>query len=152
MDLKDFIAENIDILIIIGAILLGFTLLKMATKILFRLIIILVILIGSYMGYQQIFGKNTIDDLSNLYCNKKNTDVTKCTCFIEPIVQDLNLRFSTEELNHLKKNKIKSNAEFIKSYKRKETEIKTCFEKLGKGTILEEILKDIKESGLQILK
>tara|TARA_B100000427_G_scaffold295323_1_gene274384 strand:+ start:241 stop:699 length:459 start_codon:yes stop_codon:yes gene_type:complete len=152
MDLKAFISENVDIILVAGAIILGFTLIKLATKILFRIIIFLVILIGIYMGYQQVLGKNIIDDLSNLYCETENLDLVKCTCFIEPILNDLSNRFSIQEIEQLKQNKLKSNAEFIKSYKTKELEIKNCFERLGESTILEEILKDIKKNGLKILK
>ena len=152
MDLNELISQNINIILVIGAIILGFTLIKLATKILFRIIIVLVILIGSYIGYQQILGKNIIDDLSNLYCKKENIDLIKCTCFVEPVLNDLKTRFSIQEIEKLKKNKLKSNAEFIKSYKIKEVEIQDCFETLGENTILEEILKDIKKNGLKILK
>ena len=140
MDFTSMITDNIDIILIIGAIILGLTLIKLATKILFRLIIILVIIVGSYLGYQQLLGKNIIDNFSNLYCTKENIDPIKCNCFVTPILDDLNTRFSQKELEALKKNKIKCNTEFIKSYKKNESGIKKCFEKSGKSTILEEIL------------
>ena len=41
----------------------------------------------------------------------------------------------------------------IKSYKNRELEIKNCFQKNGKkGNMLEEILHNIKNKGLEILK
>tara|TARA_B100001250_G_C19734544_1_gene760143 strand:+ start:858 stop:1310 length:453 start_codon:yes stop_codon:yes gene_type:complete len=150
MEIKEFIVENLDIVILVIGIILSLALLKLATKILFRLIIFLVILIGGYVGYQQIFEKNIIDDTYNLYCHEK-TEI-KCTCFVQPILAALENKFPKEELDKLKNNKLKCNTEFIKAYRLHEQKIKTCLNQNGENNILEEIVKDIKKSGLKILK
>ncbi|MBJ04851.1 MAG: hypothetical protein CMP65_02985 [Flavobacteriales bacterium] len=152
MDLEGFLIENMNILFLIIGIIVGLTLIKLATKILFRLIILIILIIGLYIGYQQVFQKNIIDNLTNLYCKEKETKTAHCTCFIDPILRDLEKRFPDESLDQLKKNKLKCNTEFIKSYKTMETEIKNCLTENNKDNILKEILNEIKNKGLKILK
>jgi len=126
---------------------------KLVTKILFRLIIVFVIAIFSLIAYQQFANTNIIDDIQLLYCEGKKSDPVKCTCFVKPIIMDLETRFSEIELEKLKTKKLKINTEFIKSYKRQENEITNCFETIGESSgILEEILNDVKQEGLKILK
>ena len=96
MEIKGFIIENLNIILLIIGIILSLALLKLATKILFRLIIFLVILIGGYIGYQQIFEKNIIDDVYNLYCHEIGE--IKCTCFVQPILAELKNKFPRLEL------------------------------------------------------
>ena len=153
MDIQGFIGQNLDIIIVLGAIIASLLVIKLVTKILFRLIIVLVISIITLITYQQVAGTNIIDDVKSLYCNGKNADLIKCSCFVEPIIMDLEARFPKTELEILKRKKLKVNTEFIKSYKLQEEEIKKCFETIGQSSgILEEILKDIKKEGLKILK
>ena len=152
MDVNSFITENINIIFLILGIIIGLALIKLATKILFRLIILIILITGSNIGYQQIFQKNIIDDVTNLYCKNKKEIQTQCICFVQPILKDLNNRFPGELIDELKKNKLKCNTEFIKSYKIKELEIKNCLEGNHKGNILEDILNEIKSTGLKILK
>ena len=149
--------ELIHIALIILVILLAFMVIKLVTKILFRLIIIVLIIIGGLIAYQQLLGTNIIDGIENLYCQGENIDTMKCSCFVRPILSDLNTRFSPEQLKDLKSNniiqKLRANTEFIKSYSIKENEMKMCFETLGQSSgILEEIYKDIKRSGLKKVK
>ncbi len=153
MDFNHFISNNLDIILIILGIFFSLIAIKLVTKILFRLLILIVIFMGSFIGYQTFSGTNIIDTVENLYCNKKEQDLKKCECFVKPILKDLRSRFSEEEIEELKAKKLRANTEFIKSYKLKEQEIKICFKKSGeqKG-ILEEIMLDIKERGLKILK
>ena len=133
--------ETTQILIIIAAIILSFMALKFVTKLLFRLIIILITVIIFYMGYQHFSGTNILDNISKL-CEDENN--LKCTCFTTPILNDINSRFSKDEVEKIKKNKLKCNIEFGRSFQAKETEINKCFDQYGQTSILEEILSDIK--------
>ena len=133
--------EPAQIIIILAAIVLTLMALKYVTKILFRLILVLIVMIIFYMGYQHFSGSNIFDNLNNI-CLKENTP--KCSCFAKPILEDLNSRFTEDELNKLKNNMLKSNIEFGRSYQAKESEIKKCFEELGQNSLLEEILSEIK--------
>ena len=133
--------ETTQILIIIAAIVLSFMVLKFVTKLLFRLIIVLIVLIVFYMGYQHFSGTNIFDNISKLCQNDKDL---KCVCFTTPILDDINNRFTNEEIEKIKTNKLKCNIEFGRSFQAKEAEIKACFEKHGETSLLEEILNEIK--------
>jgi len=98
------------------------------------------------MGYQYFADRNIIDDISKL-CTKEK-DPIKCSCFAKPILNDLNSKFSKQEIKELKENTLKSNIEFTRAFKNVEGEINSCFETLGETTLLEEILDDIKLKGL----
>ena len=138
--------ELTQIIIIIACIILSLMVFKFVTKILFKLIILSITIIIFYMGYQYFADRNIIDDISQL-CTKKK-DPIKCSCFVKPILNDLNSKFSKEEVQELKENTLKSNIEFTRAFKNVEGEIKDCFETLGETTLFEEILDDIKLKGL----
>ena len=153
MEVQKLVSENLDVILIIITIVASLLIMRLVTKILFRLIIVLVIAIFSLIAYQQFANTNIIDDIQTLYCNGEKSDPIKCTCFVKPIIMDLEKRFSDDELEKLKNKKLKVNTEFIKSYKLQEKEIKNCFETIGESSgILQEILNDIKQEGLKILK
>ena len=134
--------ETTQILIIIAAVVLSFMALKFVTKLLFRLIIVLIMFIVFYMGYQHFSGTNILDNISKL-CHNNNNNL-KCICFTTPVLDDINNRFTNEEIEKIKKNKLKCNIEFGRSFQAKEAEIKACFEKHGETSLLEEILNEIK--------
>tara|TARA_B100001250_G_C19786568_1_gene784465 strand:- start:1256 stop:1708 length:453 start_codon:yes stop_codon:yes gene_type:complete len=150
--MKDFILNNSDLLLVIAAILLSFMVIKLVTKILFKLIIVIAVLTGSFIIYQVFSGTNIIDSVTVLYCENQNINEVKCKCFVEPIILDLKNRFNEQELIDLKSKKLRANTEFIKSYKLQEDKIKTCFNNENSNSILEEVLRDIKNGGLKILK
>ncbi len=126
---------------------------KLVTKILFKLMIVIVIIIGVFVTYQVFSGTNIIDDINTLYCTDDNKNEIKCTCFVQPIISDLTNKYSPEELAILKAKKLRANTEFIKSYKAQEKEIKLCFEKHGESIgILNEILDSIKKNGLKVIQ
>jgi len=151
--MEDLIANNLDVIVIIIGALLTLMVIKLMTKILFKLIVIVIIITGAFITYQVFSGTNIIDDVSTLYCEGKNEDEVKCKCFVKPIIHDLEGKYNNEELVELKSKKLRANTEFIKSYKVKEQEIKMCFEEHGQSTgILDEIFDNIKQNGLKILK
>ena len=153
MDILTLINENLDLILLIGSIIASFFVIKLVTKILFRLIILLLIITTSLVVYQKFSNTNIIDDINQLYCEGEKLDLIKCSCFVNPIINDLNTRFNEEELEILKTKKLKANTEFLKSYKIKENEVKNCFQTMGDSSgILEEIFNDIKKSGLKIIE
>tara|TARA_Y100001954_G_C15743165_1_gene569608 strand:- start:135 stop:596 length:462 start_codon:yes stop_codon:yes gene_type:complete len=153
MDILALINENLDLILLIGSIIASFFVIKLVTKILFRLIILLLIITTCLVVYQKFSNTNIIDDIKQLYCEGEKLDPIKCNCFVNPIINDLNTRFNEEELEVLKTKKLKANTEFLKSYKIKEDEIKNCFQTMGNSSgILEEIFNDIKKSGLKIIE
>ena len=103
--------ELTQIILIIAAIIISFMVIKLVTKTLFKLIIILLVLGGCWIGYLEFSGTSIIDTVSQLYCNdtsgskidftKELKDPIKCTCFVQPILHDLNTRFTDKELEKI---------------------------------------------------
>ena len=137
----DFSPENLtQIMIVIIALVAAWIVFKLITRIIFKIILpILILLIGGYFAYQY-YGGNLIEDITELYCEGDNIDEVKCECFVKPIISDLESRLSKEELLAV------TGDDFISSYLNKEEEINSCFESKGKTkSIADDVLKDIKE-------
>ena len=117
--------QNIIVLII--TIVLVFFAIKYITKLVFKLLILIVILLGGIIVYQQVSDTNMIDNVQSLYCIEDKETSIKCECFVMPILDDLNSRFSLEEIDIMKSQKIRSNTEFLKSFTNVEKDIKLCF-------------------------
>ena len=117
-----------NIIILIVSIILAFFAIKYITKIIFKLLILIVIFLSGLILYQQLSNTNMIDNVESLYCHDNEVNI-KCECFVMPILADLNKRFPSEnEIEKIKSQKIKSNTEFLKSFTNVEEEIKICFE------------------------
>lgn len=154
--------ELTQIILIIAAIIISFMVIKLVTKTLFKLIIILLVLGACWIGYLEFSGTSIIDTVSKLYCNEESgskidftielKDPVKCTCFVQPILHDLNTRFTDSQIEKIKNSALKSNTELLKSISNQEKEIKTCFELHGAEGMLEEIINDIKQKGIQIFE
>ena len=154
--------ELTQIILIIAAIIISFMVIKLVTKTLFKLIIILLVLGACWIGYLEFSGTSIIDTVSQLYCNENSgskidfttelNDPIKCTCFAKPILDDLNSRFPNKQIEEVKKSALKSNTELLKSISNKEQEIKTCFEMNGDEGMFEDIINDIKEKGIKIFE
>jgi len=150
------------IILIIAAIIISFMVIKLVTKTLFKLIIILLVIGVGWIGYLEFSGTSVIDTISKLYCNETSgsqIDVTrefkdpiKCKCFVLPILHDLNNRFTDSELEKIKKSALKSNTELLKSISNQEKEIETCFESNAAEGMFEEIINDIKQKGIKIFE
>tara|TARA_B100002052_G_C15607036_1_gene473536 strand:- start:3 stop:470 length:468 start_codon:yes stop_codon:yes gene_type:complete len=154
--------ELTQIILIIAVIIISFMVIKLVTKTLFKLIIILLMLGACWIGYLEFSGTSIIDTVSQLYCNENSgskidfttelKDPIKCTCFVKPILDDLNNRFPNQQIEEVKKSALKSNTELLKSISNKEQEIKTCFEMNGDEGMFEDIINDIKEKGIKIFE
>ena len=150
------------IILIIAAIIISFMVIKLVTITLFKLIMILLVIGACWIGYLEFSGTSIIDTVGKLYCNENSgaeIDFTleikapiKCTCFVKPILDDLNTRFSKETMEKVKKSALKSNTELLKSIANKEKEIKTCFEVNGADGMFEDIINDIKQKGIEIFE
>jgi energy-coupling factor transporter transmembrane protein EcfT len=144
----DFSPENLtQIMIVIIALVAAWIVFKLITRIIFKIILpILIILIGGYFAYQYYGPGNLIEDITELYCEGNNIDEVKCECFVKPIISDLEIRLSKDEFLDLKNDPFRSAEEFHTSYKNKQKEINSCFESKGiTKSMADDVLKDIKE-------
>ncbi|MEA2042842.1 MAG: hypothetical protein U9N85_09855 [Bacteroidota bacterium] len=96
--------------------------------------------------FAEVLTEYTLEDLSNLYCNTdmSETDIIKCECIVQPLLQDMKSRFSNEELNNLRERRIKYAAEIAKSYKNQKENIKAKLKKENSLHLLDEIKSDLK--------
>lgn len=144
-----------NILIVIILVVLVFWIFKLVAKLVFRLLLVGVILVGGIFVFQYFKKTNIIDQISSLYCSetKDEKNSLKCKCFTDPILRDLQDRFSKSELEQIKKNPVQAANEFRQSYQNQKQEINTCFEKNGESnSIVEEIFDDIKKTGFDFFK
>ena len=90
-----------------------------------------------------------------MYCsNKTNENANlKCECFSQLIVQDLENRFTKNELDKIKENPVQAANEFRQSYQNQKKEIDVCFKKNGESSgILDEIFDDIKKTSFDLFE
>ncbi|MBF25495.1 MAG: hypothetical protein CMP49_03130 [Flavobacteriales bacterium] len=132
MGLKEFLMNNIDIILTIIGVIMSFFVIKYVTKILFKLIFSFIIIGVVIIITQTISDTNMIDYLNDRYCNQQNTDLSKCECVVNLIMLDINTRFSVDEIETLKNKKLLSNTELIKSYITKKNDIDECLENYEK--------------------
>lgn len=138
--------EVTQIILIIAAIIISFMVIRLATKMLFRLIILLIVIVGCYLGYNALTEQYIVERVYSLYCDETNIDQVKCECFVQPIIKDLEARHGGPDfLEELSKTIGKPDIEFFKSLTNQETEIQACFEKNGASGLLDEIKTDLKD-------
>ena len=119
------------------------------------LLTIVIIGLGAYLYFgtnlftekrQELAQKFTIENVKEQYCsgNISQNDKIKCECILVPLFDDLNKRFSREELAELEKNKTKLITEIFKSFHFKKNEINNLLEEKNSVAVLEEFKKEIK--------
>lgn len=103
------------------------------------------------VNFGEVITQYSISDLEQIYCNNQESksDSLKCVCIIQPISNDLNSRFSKEELNELEKHRIKFAAELIKSINNKKNIIKTKLKKNNAIGLLKEFKDELTNGKLQ---
>ncbi len=139
------------IVLLIFSVIIIFWVLKLVTKLIFKLFFLALILFGGYFLVQYFQKSNIIDDVTDLYCIDSNnqSNSIKCDCFVEPIVNDLQSRFSELELSKIKSNPMKAANEFRQSYQNMRLDINKCFKKNGESeNMLDEIMQDFKKKSI----
>ena len=139
------------IILLVVSVIVIFWILKLVTKLIFKLLFLALILLGGYFVVQYFQKSNIIDDVSDLYCIKSNSQSndTKCKCFVAPIIKDLETRFSKQELSEIKSNPMKAANEFRQSYQNMKTNIYNCFKENGESeNMLDEIMQDLKKKSV----
>ena len=143
----DFTAENFtQLMIVIIALVAAWIVFKLITRIIFKIILpILIVLIGGYFAYQYYGPGNLMNDITSLYCEGSNVDEVKCECFVKPIILDMESRLTSQQILDFENNPLKSTEELFISYQNVKDEINSCFKSKGKSeSIVDDMLKDIK--------
>lgn len=146
--------ENIIILAII--IILAFLVIRFVTKILAKVIAFLIVI--AVVFYALFYWDGGILSLGNedfmlyelreKFCEDEK-DQTKCNCLIEPLIEDVESKYSPEEIQKIKKNKIKSINIITSSLRSQREEIRQCFRENSEGKTLDESLEEVKNKMLR---
>ena len=157
---------NSDILVLAVGLVLGLLIIKLLAKFIFRLIgVILLLIIGlSYTYFYTDFFEEHSDnpivaavedkidfvsiiEFQREHCKdgqKSRTDSITCECIITPLVEDLQSKFTIEELDDLEKNKQHYLKEILAALKRNQQEILDELKKREAVHIWNDMVKNLK--------
>ncbi len=141
--------ELTQIIIISLSILISFLILMFLKKLILKVLMLLLVVFSTYIAYQYYAQRDVITDVNLMFCNESESNIAqiKCKCFVQPIMRDLESRWTPEELINIKDNPLISAQEFLNSYYNSKEEINDCFEDNGESSnITEDIIQDIRES------
>jgi energy-coupling factor transporter transmembrane protein EcfT len=158
--------DNESIILII-IIIVGLVVIKLLGRMMFRLVgvavLFLIILLYTYF-YTNFFENNqdntivqkieekidflSVIDYQEKHCGQPgmtHRDSIRCECIIDPLVKDLKEKYSTEELNELKKDKQKYRKELVDALKRNQEEIQQKLKNRNAINIWYLMVKDLKK-------
>ncbi len=148
---------EIENIIILGVVIvLAVIVIKFVTKFLAKLIAFLIV--AGLIFYALFYWDGGILSLGNedfmlyelrqKYCIEEE-DKTKCDCLIQPLIDDVESKYSPEEIQRFRRNKIKSINIITSSIRSKRVEIRQCFKENKSDKSLEENLEEIKNKMLR---
>lgn len=145
--------EYSTVIVALVAIILIIVIIKLALSKILKIISILIILsslavygfikydtANNSISFVKIFTEYSVDDMKKLYKEGKmsKTDSVRYECILEPLSQDLHKRFSDNELNELKKRRLKYAKEVYKSYQSQKSIIKEKFKRRNASQLFAE--------------
>lgn len=144
-----------DVIILIVVIIVGIILIKVIAKVLFKIIIFLAIvgaicyLLFFYNGGFVNTGKKEfiLYELQSKYCTDKY-DSVKCECIINPLIVDLKEKYTSEQIEGLSKDPVKTGKVLIQILNDNKVEIKACLKVKHADSAWEDFVKDIKSLNL----
>ena len=143
--------ENILILAVL--IVLAFILIRFLTKVVVKLLIfaIIVALIAYVLFYWNggiiNLGKHEfiIYELEQKYCYEK-MDTVKCDCIILPLKEDIESKYSAEELDMATQNRQEAIDILMTSIRENQDQIRACLKENNAGHAWKEFIEDLKDS------
>jgi hypothetical protein len=157
---------NSDILVLAVGLVLGLLIIKLLAKFIFRLVATLLLLIIGFTYvyfYTDFFEEHqdnaivaavedkidfvSIIDFQNEHCQdgpKSRTDSITCECIIAPLVDDLNSKFTQDEIEALKRDKERYLKEILAALKRNQNEITKELKRRKATHIWNDMVKNLK--------
>ncbi len=88
-------------------------------------------------GLEQMFKKNTLEELRAKHCKPEKTDILKCECIVMPVYTDLQDRFvgRESELQELEKDREAITQEVLKSFGNQKENMKACAKEKQSGLL-----------------
>lgn len=133
------------ILLAIAAFVALWIIFKIA-KVIFKVALFLAVMLFGYLfffggsiedvlepGLEQMFKKNTIEQLMAKHCNPEKMDVLRCECIIMPVYSDLTKRFNDLQLKELSENNKRMTEEVLISFQNQKERMKNCAKEKKSG-------------------
>lgn len=144
------------IIVLVIGIILAIVILRFITKILAKIIafmivagFVIVVLFYWNGGLVNLGKENFIlYELQKKYCIEKQ-DTIKCECIIEPLIADIESKYSENEIEELKENRLKSVQIIIQSIEDNRKQIKNCLEEKDSDHGWEDFIQDLKSLKLE---
>ncbi|MGB1241762.1 MAG: hypothetical protein ACPG49_04530 [Chitinophagales bacterium] len=88
-------------------------------------------------GLEQMFKKNTLEELKAKHCKPEKMDILKCECIVMPVYADLQDRFvdRKSELKELEKDREAITQEVLKSFGNQKENMKVCAKEKQSGLL-----------------
>lgn len=142
-----------NILILAGLIILAFILIRFLTKFLVKLLVfgivaaLIVYVLFYWNGGILNLGKKDfiIYELEQKYCYEK-MDTVKCDCIILPLKEDIESKYSPEELKLATQNRQEALDILMTSIRGNQESIRACLKENNAGNAWKEFLDDLKDS------
>lgn len=142
MDIENIII--LGVVIVLAVIIIRFVT-KILAKIVAFLIMTAVILYALFYWDGGIIALGNEDfmlyELEKKYCEEKK-DTVKCECLVRPLIDDIESRYSAEEIQKFRKNKIKSINIITGSFTENYESIRQCFKENKSEDSFRENLKE----------
>lgn len=138
------------ILIAVGIIVI-LIILRFVTQILAKIIAVVLVLAAIFYflfmfnGGLVSLGEDNfmLYEFQEKYCEEQ-FDTVKCNCLITPLIEELESSYTPEEIDELKKNKLKSAKVIKELIEARKSEIMLCLEENDTGLSMEDLLKEMK--------
>jgi hypothetical protein len=114
----------------------------MLSIILFILAIIALLLILYFNNVFPFDKVYNLDHLQKTYCEPDRSS-NKCLCIVEPIIKDIESKYSKEELSELNEDKVQVSLEIARSFKDNKSEIMDCLKQKGAEAELKEFIAEL---------
>jgi hypothetical protein len=128
---------------LLALIAIGWLLVKVASKIIrFVGVVIVIGLVWffwqggtveelKYKGVQALFRNTSVLEIEDRFCQTEKADTWKCQCLARPVSQDLQARFSEQELKEIDVNDELRLEEIRNSMRIRNDEIQACLKEKG---------------------
>jgi flagellar motor component MotA len=137
-----------DWIYIAGIVIIGFIIIKWAGSFFIKLLgfLLFVGLIAAALYYFEVGpfkNMRSVNLMEERFCKNPAPNSFKCECIVELIDEDLNKRYSAEELKELEKDTWKMGIVVIKSFNAQKSQIKACLKEHDAEHELDEFVKEV---------
>jgi len=142
--------DSMQMILLAVAAFVGLWIIFKIAKAVFKIALFLGVMLLGYMfffggsiedviepGLEQMFKKNTIEELRVKHCKPEKMDILKCECIVMPVYADLQDRFvgRESELAELEQNREAITQEVLQSFSNQKENMKACAKEKQSGLL-----------------